>query len=159
MSASTLPFDIGLVIERLRAPLPGTLRQIGGSADFAAIKLLRDFPAPCAYVLLAREKAGKSSSGISIPGQQSPRSQILNVTFGVVMAFRNYRQLEGDDLRNELRDQVGAVRAVLLGWTPPVASGIGCELIQGDLTDYDAGIALWTDTWRTQHAIDIGASP
>jgi len=159
MSASTQPFDIGIVIARLRSPLPGTLRSIGGSADYASITTLRDFPAPCAYVLLAREKVGKSSSGISIPGQQSPRSQILTVTFGVVMAFRNYRQLDGDDLRNELRDQIGAVRAVLLGWTPPVASGSACELVQGDLTDYDAGIALWTDTWRTQHSIDNGVSP
>ncbi|MBS0212311.1 MAG: hypothetical protein JSR26_03905 [Proteobacteria bacterium] len=159
MAASTQPFDVGLVIARLSSPLPGTLKMVAGSADFAAITLLRNFPAPCAYVLLARERAKPAATGSNIPGTQSRRQQIVTVTFGVVMALRNYRQLEGDALRNELRDQIAAVRAPLLGWTPPLPCAIGCELVQGDLTDYDAGMALWTDQWRTQHAIDNGVSP
>ncbi len=129
------------------------LRKIGGSADLAAVRQLGDHPAPCAYVLLGRERGEKTSSGISLPGKQTPLAQALSVTFGVVMAFRNVRQLQGDELRDELRDQVGAVRDRLLGWTPAVNGGRACELLQGDLTNFDASIALWTDVWRTQHIV------
>lgn len=158
MPASMLPFDIGLAIARLATPLPGALRAVGTSADMAAITQLRDFPAPCAYVLLAREKATKTSSGASIPGQQSARSQLITVTFGVVLVVRNLRAQRGDALRDELRDSLGALRSRLLGWTPPLPSATACELVQGDLSDYDAGTAIWTDIWRTQHTLNNGVS-
>jgi hypothetical protein len=157
---SAAPFDTGLIITRLRAPLlPGTLRLVGGSADYASVSRLQDFPAPCAYVLLGRERGIAVKTGQNLPGQQYPIAQMLAVTFAVAMVFRNYRQLEGDELRNELRDQVGAVRNRLLGWTPPVPGGRACDLLQGDLVAYDAGIALWTDIWRTQQSIKPEIAP
>ncbi len=53
---STQPFDIGLVRDRIRQGVSEKeLRQVQGSADYAAVTALRDFPAPCCYVLLARE--------------------------------------------------------------------------------------------------------
>ena len=155
---SATPFDTGLILARLRAPLPGALRLVGGSADYASIDKLQDFPAPCAYVLLGRERGAQIASGQSLPGVQNAVAQMMAVTFGLVMAFRNYR-LEGQELRNELRDQVGAVRDRLLGWTPPVSGGRACELLQGDLVAYDAGTAVWTDVWRTQHAIKPEIAP
>ena len=156
---SATPFDTGLILTRLRAPLPGALRLVGGSADYASIEQLQDFPAPCAYVLLGRERGTQIASGQSLPNVQHAVAQMMAVTFGVVMAFRNYRQLEGTELRNELRDQVGAVRDRLLGWTPPVSGGRACELLQGDLVAYDAGTAVWTDVWRTQHVIKPEIAP
>lgn len=153
------PFDVGLIVARLTMPLPGALRFVGGSADYASVNALGDFPAPCAYVLLARETGIDVKSGQSLPGVQTPIAQMMAVTFGVVMAFRNYRQLGGAELRDELRDQVGAVRGRLLGWTPPVPAGRGCEIVQGDLIAYDAGVAVWTDVWRTQHAIKPEITP
>lgn len=164
---STQPFDVGLVIARLREKVPQPpLRLIGGSADFAPLAsslsstgVLKDFPAPCAYVLLGREKAVETKSGISESGKQTPLAQRVEVTFAVAVAFRNYRQLEGEDLRNELRDQLGAIRKPLLGWTPSVTGGRACQLVQGDLTAYDGTYALWTDVWKTQHIIQAEITP
>lgn len=151
---SAAPFDTGLVITRLREQAMATgLRLVGGSADYRAVRSLQDFPAPCAYVVLAREKAQQTKTGQSLPGRQTPLAQLLEVTFGVVLAVRNYRQLEGDELRNELRDQLDRIRSPLLGWTPPINGGRACQLAGGDLSDYDAGTALWTDVWKTQHII------
>lgn len=148
---SAQPFNVGLVIDRLR-PVT-TARQWGGVTDYASITKLQDFPAPCGYVVLARERALQTKSGQSSPGRQTPMAQVVVVTFGVVMAVRNYRQLEGSDLRDELLEQLGQVRSILMGWTPPVDGGRACQLLQGELTDYDASVALWTDVWQTQHII------
>lgn len=148
---SAQPFNVGLVIDRLRPTT--TARSWGGAADYVSITRLQDFPAPCGYVVLARERALQTKSGHSAPGRQSQMAQVVAVTFGVVVAVRNYRQLEGSDLRDELLDQLGQVRSVLMGWTPPVDGGRACQLMQGELTDYDASVALWTDVWQTQHII------
>lgn len=155
---SAAPFDIGLVIERIAAADTG-LRSVQGSADYAQIKRLQDFPAPCGYVVLAQERPTQTKSGISMPGQQTPLAQMVQVTFGVITAVRNYRQMQGDALRNELREQIGAIRNTLLGWTPPVSGGRALQLHQGDLGDYDNAVALWIDVYRTQHAIKPEIKP
>lgn len=146
------PFDVGLVIDRLVAPATG-LRFVGRSADYAAVKSLGGFPTPCGYVVLAQEKAEQTKTGQSLPGRQTSLAQLIVVSFGVVLAIRNYRQLQGDELSNELKNNIGAVRNQLLGWTPPVNGGRACQLISGSLSGYDAGTALWTDVWKTQHII------
>ncbi len=153
---STAPFDTGLVIARLEPLLDEeeSIRKIGGSADLAAVANLADFPAPCAYVYLVHERGKETSSGTCFPGQQTALAQVMEVTVAVVMAFRNYRQItDSDELRNELAHQVGAVRGRLLGWTPKLQGARALQLDRGDLTAFDAGVAVWTDVWRTQHAI------
>lgn len=152
---SAQPFDVGPLIARLRAGVvkQGGLRLVEGRAAFAQVRALQDFPAPCAYVLLAKETAAQTKTGASLPGRQHPLAQVMQVGIGIVMAFRNHRGLSGDELRDELNEQVGAVRDQLLGWTPPVNGGRQLQLIGGDLEDYDSGIALWADRWQTQHII------
>lgn len=151
---SAAPFDIDLVINRLRTVVvPGVLRQVRGAADFASMTAIRDFTPPEAFVLLAREKVTETKTGISLPGQQTALPQVVSITFGVVLAVRNYRQQAGAQLADELRQTLGTVRNVLLGWTPPVGGGRACQLVQGELTDYDSATALWTDVWRTQQII------
>lgn len=149
---STAPFDIGPVVDRLQQRVQ-SLRLVGTSSDYAQVRALSDFPAPCAYVVLAYERAIQTKTGMSLPGQQQPLAQRMAVGLGIVMVFRNYRGLEGSELRDELREQVGAVRSVLLGWTPPVSGGVQLQLEGGDLEDYNASTALWSDRWLTQHTI------
>lgn len=158
---SAAPFDVGAVIERLRArAISATgLRLVEGRAAYAQLRSLQDFPAPCAYVLLAAESAVRTASGQSIPGTQCDIGQTVQVGIGVVMAFRNHRGLAGDELRDELNAQVGAVRNHLLGWTPPVPGGQQLQLLGGTLDDYDASVALWSDRYRTQHVIQPEITP
>lgn len=152
---SAAPFDVTPVIERLQARVVSAdgMRLVGSGADYAQVRALADFPTPCCYVLLAFERGIKTRSGMSEPGMQHPIAQQMLVGLGIVMAFRNYRGLQGTELRDELRVQVGAVRNQLLGWTPPVSGGVQMQLESGDLEDYDASVALWADRWTTQHFI------
>ena len=158
---SAQPFDVGPIIDRLRirAVKAGALRLVEGRGAYAQIGSLRDFPAPCAYVLLAKETAMTAEPSTSVPGEQHDIGQIMQVGIGIVMAFSNHRGLNGDELRDELNAQVGAVRNHLLGWTPDVAGGRQMRLIGGDLEDYDANVALWADRWQTQHFIQPEIAP
>lgn len=148
---STTPFDVELVRARLRERVPApTLRKVEGAADYAAVAALKDFPTPCCYVLLAREQPMQTKSGISMPGQQTKLAQLVEVTFAVVTACRNYREQRGAQVIDELRVLLGKIRAPLLGWTPPVNGGRACQLVEGYLEDYDNATALWIDVWQTQ---------
>jgi hypothetical protein len=141
---SAAPFDISLVIAQLQAQAP-SLRQVKGAADYAAIKSLRDFVPPCAYVLLAREKP-EIEKGVTSGHQRTP------VTFGVVVAVRNYRASErGVQAADELLTVLGETRSALMGWIPPVPGGRPTQLTQGDLVDYDQATLLWSDVYQTQH--------
>lgn len=154
---SAAPFDVQPVIERLRERVKA-LRQVAGSADYANVKSLADFPAPCAYVVLAKESPDLTTTGNAPRGQQIRVSQIVQVTFGVVVVVRNYREQRGDQVKEELKAMLGACRGTLLGWVPDVAGARPCQLARGDLNDYNAGTALWTDVWRTQHTITTEAT-
>ena len=48
------PFDTGLIMRRLRASVP-ELHVVGGAADYAAVKELRGFRTPSAYVVFAED--------------------------------------------------------------------------------------------------------
>ena len=157
---SARPFDVQLVITRLvDAKAAIGLREIRGRADYAQVRSLQDFPAPCGYVLLATETATETKTGQSLPNVQNPLAQVVRVQFGIAMAFRNERGFAGDELRDELLEKVGSVRDRLLGWTPPVAGGRQLQLNGGDLVDYDASTALWIDKWQTQHILKPEISP
>ncbi|WP_253261663.1 phage tail terminator protein [Pseudomonas aeruginosa] len=81
---SNAPFDHRLVIERLTATVPA-LRLIGTAADFGAVKALRDYPTPAAYVLLAEESGEPRPTGNS----GGPARQRVGALFGVVLAVRS----------------------------------------------------------------------
>ncbi|MCY1266025.1 hypothetical protein D9M69_218760 [compost metagenome] len=79
---SNAPFDHRQVIERLKATVPA-LREIGTAADFKAVKQLRDFPTPAAYVLLAEESGEPKPAGNS----SGPARQRV----GALVAGTDYR--------------------------------------------------------------------
>jgi hypothetical protein len=153
---SAAPFDVELVRERLTAAdllKNGTLRSIDGAADYHAVKSLRDFPAPCAYLVLAREKAISQQQGVAPAGQQVPSSQIAYASFAVVVAVRNYREQRGEQVAQELKTVLAAIRGALIGWVPNLTGARACQFVQGDMQDYDSSVALWADIYQTQHII------
>ncbi len=150
MSAS--PFDTGLVINRLREQVPA-LRSVQGAADYAAITGLSDFPAPCAYVVLASESGEGQDAGYAPRGQMVPTSQMVKAAFGVVLVVRNYREQRGAQLKDEMNTMINAVRGALIGYVPDLPGARACQFVRGDLQDYDAATALWVDVYQTQHSI------
>lgn len=151
---NTAPFDVQPIIARIKANVPA-LRSVAGAADYASITKLLDFAPPCAYVLLARERAEPNPPGNAMPGTQVSVQQRVPVTFGVVMAVRNYREQLGAQSADDLQTIVGAVRACLLGWVPDMSGARACMLQQGDLVQYDRAVSLWADVYQTQHFIGV----
>lgn len=159
------PFDVRLVVDRLRVLELGNpdasgdpdaqLRKIGMAADYAAMKNLRDFPAPCVYVLLAREQFDPRPPTFGQRGEQVPGVQSGTVQIGVVLAARNYRMEGGDQLSDEFQALLAAVRSRLMGWVPDCPGAKPLQLVQGDLLQYDNATALWCDVWMTK--TNIGA--
>lgn len=146
---SAAPFAISQLIAHLREQVPD-FQTVDGSAGYAAITSLRDFRPPCAYVLLARERGDGE-----VP-KAGGRQRAL-VTFGVVIAVRNYRDLVGGESIEEISPLIGQARAALMGWTPPAQGGRPCQWLQGDVLDFDDSTLLWSDVFQTQHF--IGGAP
>lgn len=149
------PFDVGLIVERLRqTELLGagddkTLRQVGMAADYAAVKDLRDFVVPSAFVLLAREQFEPNPPSFGNPGEQVATNQRGTATIGVVVVARNYREEVGAQLSADFQILLQSIRGRLLGWVPPVPGARPLQLRQGDLLQYDRSTALWCDVWST----------
>ncbi|MDG3612309.1 hypothetical protein V1O62_32400, partial [Pseudomonas aeruginosa] len=110
---SNAPFDHRLVIERLTATVPA-LRLIGTAADFGAVKALRDYPTPAAYVLLAEESGEPRPTGNS----GGPARQRVGALFGVVLAVRSYRYDQLADAADDLQSILDQVRGAMVGWVP-----------------------------------------
>lgn len=140
---SSAPFNPEIVIERLRSTI-AEFRQVRGSSDYASITKLMDLQPPEAFVLLARER------GKPMPGTTR---QPAIVSFGVVIAVRNYKYQKGVPAQADASPLIGRVRDELIGWVPPVDGGRGCSWLQGDVLDYNAGTLLWSEVFQTQHFI------
>ena len=140
---SSAPFDPQLVIARLRDRVT-TLQQVRGAADYAAMKTIRDYRPPEAFVILPRER-GRPEAGA--------KRQAVTVSFGVVVATRNYAYQDGAPAAADALPLIGEIRDALIGWMPATIGGRGCTWLQGDLLDYDAGTLLWADVFETQHFI------
>lgn len=147
---SAEPFDVKLIAARLRERMP-TLRLVGIAADYAAVNSLQDYPAPCAYVVLGRDRGQPNQPGTAMPGEVAHVGQMMTDTFGVICVARNYREDRGGQITDDLRAIVGGTRGALLGFVPDVPGGRACQLLGGNLEDYDASTALWIDAYQTQH--------
>lgn len=145
---SNAPFDHRLVIERLKAAVP-ILREIGTAADFQAVKQLRDFPTPAAYVLLAEESGEPKSAGNSAGSAR----QKVGVIFGVVLAVRSYRYDQLADAADDLQSILDQVRGALVGWTPNLPLARGAQFVTGKVLDSDDTTLLWGEIYSTQHSI------
>lgn len=151
---SARPLDVGVIVDRLRSAVPSTqLRSVGRAADYAAVRGPGDFPAPCAYVLLAAERPAAQPLGQAPRGTQVAVRQFVEATFGVVLVARNYREQGGDQVADELGALTEATRQALMGYVPDLEGARPCQLVRGDLLDYAAGVGVWADVYVTQHAV------
>lgn len=143
---SSAPFDVALVVARLKSQVP-ELQLIEGAARYAAITGLRDFRPDSAYVLLLKES---SSDETATAGRGRQRAQ---VEFGVVLAITNYRDVRGGESVNQASPLIGRVRDALIGWEPELRGARPCQWLRGEVLDYDADTLLWAETYRAQHFI------
>lgn len=142
------PFNVQMVIDRLASVTE--LQSVAAAAEYASVTSLKDFRTPCAYVLLLQERADDS------PGSSAGRQRAI-VSFGVLVAVRNYGDARGEKTLAEMLPILGAIRSRLMGWTPEVPGARPVRWTRGDALDYDRSTLLWADVYSTQHF--IGGQP
>lgn len=133
-------FDTAIIEERLRDVVEA-LNDVRGAADYASVQDLRSFRPGTAYVVPVRER----------DTSDKPRNtHQVTVTFGVVIAARNYSGTSGSAALDDARPLVKSVRAALKGWRP--ARDIMSPVwVQGDVMDYDQNTLLWCDVFEIQY--------
>jgi hypothetical protein len=136
------PFDTRLVQARLKAQVTA-LREVEGAAEYAALEGLRDFVAPCAYVLIGSE-SGSGAAGRVVGAAAE---------FGVVLAVSNYRDRRGEQLQPELLTLLGLVRAALIGWQPDVPGVKPVAWRGGAVMDFDDATLLWMEAYECTHML------
>ena len=141
------PFDTGVVMKRLEAQVP-ELQMVGGAADYAAVKELRSFRTPSAYVVFADDE----NTG-SVPDSIGVLSQEALVQFGVVLALRNYGDSRGEQLADPARQLIGRVRAALIGHRPQCKGARVIGWASGKVLDYDASVLLFADLYRVHYVM------
>lgn len=140
------PFDISLVTERLKSI--AELQDVGELAEYLAIKDLRQFRTPSAYVVMAKETGEIRPTGHRDGNQR----QKVSVLFGIVVAVRNYRR-EPNERHQELDRILDLVRTSILGWTPNLPMAVPCQFVNGEPLDSNETTILWGEVYATQHSI------
>ncbi|MFP2263669.1 phage tail terminator protein [Citrobacter braakii] len=140
---SSEPFNIGLIVERLRSLTPVPLSFLGTIVEYSQVTELSGFAVPGAYVLMGPERG--------VPGKGC-RAQVAEATFGVAVAVRNYSP-GADGLTHEISPLIGQIRDQLIGWIPGKLSTTGIQWVKGDILDYDGSTLLWMDTFQVNHII------
>lgn len=152
LTMSSAPFDFMQVVRLLESEVSG-FQKIGGAADYALITKLADYRTPSAYVIVPQENARPNPTGNSMPGERSKVKQLVTVTFGVVVAVRNFRYDKGQVATQDANPLIGLVREAIMGWTPSLPLARACQFVSGRVIDYDKDTLLWADIYQTQHSI------
>lgn len=125
---------IAPLIARLKT-LP-ELRMVEGLAEWSVL----DEPpllTPAAYVLPGTTEAARN--GVASGGFR----QQLREAAQLVLLVRNLRDPQGAAATQDLVAIRDAVRASVLGWSPPGCTPI--ELVSGSLTGMEADVVVWRD--------------
>ena len=144
---STLPFDIDMVIDRLRGSAPG-FRRVGRAASVADIRQREDLATPGAYVLPPTETANAK-------GPTTGKTTAVDARFSVAIVVARYRERKTPNPEQRLSELIGQVRAALMGWTAPSPAQYATAPVfdGGALADEDTSTVIWVDTWRLTHAM------
>ena len=140
------PFDVGLIVSRLQQLVP-ELQAVGSAADYAAVKELRGFRTPSAYVIFSEEtNTGKIPASVGVTSQEAA------VDFGVVLALRNYGDQRGERMADPARRFIGQVRTALIGHKPGKAARV-VGWVSGKVLDYDASVLLFADLYQVHYLL------
>ena len=141
------PFDTNVIVRRLQAQAQG-LHLVGSAADYAAVKELRSFRTPSAYVVFADEE----NTG-TLPTTFCTVQVQTKVQFGVVLALRHYSEQLGEQMQQEARRLIGASRIALIGHKPASQGAAPVAWVSGKVLDYDAGVLLFADLYQLHNTL------
>ena len=144
---SSNPFDMQLIIDRMKPLENNPFRVIGSIIEYNRITDLSGFTAPAIYIVPSSE-VGKPNSG---SGRQ--RADVL---FGAIVVAQNHQYSSISPLLHEINPLLGLVRERLMGWLPPVSGGREVEWVRGDILDYNSSVLVWVEVFRTAHHIGGG---
>lgn len=144
MSDLLAPLDVGPIAARLRTQVTG-FRDVGEAAELAAA-LERPGALPAGYAVLEAETF--DARDYTEHGQLT-----IVATVAILIAVRNYRVGErGAAHADTARAFIGATRAALTGWTPPVPAGVEAGSMrpqgQAKVLHYDQTLYWWVDRYQ-----------
>lgn len=149
MSETLYPLDLGPMAECVRAEV-SALRSVGEAAELAAA-LERPGALPAAYVVLEEE---------SFDDAEFTEHGMLGVkaVVAVLIAVRNYRVAErGSAHAEDARALIGATRAALTGFSPPVPPGVVTQALRpsgrAKVLHYDQSVYWWVDRYLIQREV------
>ena len=131
------PFDTNVIVRRLQAQAQG-LHLVGSAADYAAVKELRSFRTPSAFVVFAdEENTGR------LPTTFCTTQVETTVQFGVVLALRNYQEQLGGQMSDEARkaEVIANARAAAIeaGFPDGLTAALFEMLVEGSIAhEYEA---------------------
>ncbi|MEN9671437.1 MAG: hypothetical protein RL018_1714 [Pseudomonadota bacterium] len=128
-----------VLIAKLKSDCP-LLKQVSGSADFAAAKTLLKNKMPAAFVVPLAEQASPNSSATMQVSQKVVQQ------FGVFIAVSNLRDATGEHAVSDLFSVRQQILQKLVGWTPAGAVSF-IEFGGGSLMDMDDQVVWWQDNF------------
>jgi hypothetical protein len=137
--------DMSPIIARLEALKPGSFRRVGGALDLAAVKAVAPNQSPALFIIPAAESASR-------PGLITDFRQTVKAAFEVVIAVRAVNDPTGATAADPVEACRAAVRASLLGWTPPAAFD-PVEYVRGALVDLADATVWWSDQYSVTYHI------
>ncbi|WP_427833170.1 phage tail terminator protein [Actinobacillus pleuropneumoniae] len=146
MFNSTAPFDLKLVIEKLKPLMPTYIHHVGSTAEYRSISNLSQtgLPTPAVYVVPNSEIAHQSDIAVR---------QMVTVSFSVIVIVQSY-QYSSDNPQLALSHPViGKIREQLMGWTPPISGAKQTFFVRGDVLDYSNSYLAWMETYQTKMLI------
>ncbi|WP_373840487.1 hypothetical protein [Glaesserella sp.] len=148
MFNSTSPFDLRLVIERLKSRMPDDIKHIGSTAEYRSISelSLSGLPTPAVYVVPNNEIGHQD--GVAI-------RQMVTVTFSVILIVQSYQYSHASPQLAVSSPVIGKIREALMGWVPPIRGAKETHFVRGDVLDYSNNYLVWMETYKTSMIMGI----
>lgn len=142
MFNSTAPFDLGLVLERLKPLIPDYIHHLGSTAEYRSITelSLAGLPTPAVYVVPNAEIGHQNDIAVR---------QMVTVTFGVIVIVQSYQYSPANPQLNASASVIGKIREQLMGWVPPLKGAKQTFFVRGDVLDYTNTYLAWLETYQT----------
>lgn len=143
MFNSTAPFDLKLVIDRLKAELGEQVHHIGTTAEYRSVTNLSQagLVTPALFVVPNSEIGHQNDIAVR---------QMVTVSFSVVVIVQSYQYAADGSQLNVTNPIIGKIREALMGWIPPVKGAKETFFVRGDVLDYTNTYLAWMETYQTK---------
>ena len=146
MFNSTAPFDLKMVIDRLKPLMPEYIKHLGSTAEYSALVNISQagLATPAVYVVPNAE--------IAHQGDMATR-QMVTVSFSVIVIVQSYQYSHTNPQLNITNPIIAQIREQLMGWVPPIKGAKETFFVRGEILNYTNSYLVWMETYQTKMII------